>query len=90
MQQLHAELGLEIDHLLAQRGLRDAQALGGAHEVQAFGDLDEGLQQTTVHAWSLHDAGLRCASVAPIVQLLPPMARRAALPIQVRARVARR
>ena len=42
--QLHTELALELLDLPAQRWLRHVQALGGAAEVQLFGDGDEARQ----------------------------------------------
>ena len=49
-EKLAAELRLEGLHAHADRGLRDVQALGGAHEVSAVDDLEEGARERDVHA----------------------------------------
>ena len=46
---LDADEALEPTHLLAQRRLGDADALGGAAEVQLLGDGDEVAQVPEVH-----------------------------------------
>ena len=49
VEQLHAELGLELADLLADGGLRDVQALRRAPEVQLLGDSDEVPQVAEFH-----------------------------------------
>jgi hypothetical protein len=56
-----AELGLEVLHLLAERGLRHVQALCGAGEVSLAGDFDEVAElvefhgEPFLHALRYHD-----------------------------------
>jgi hypothetical protein len=53
LEQPDAELGLELAHLLADRRLRDVEALGGAAEVQLLRDGDEVPKVTEFHAAQL-------------------------------------
>ncbi|MPM46789.1 hypothetical protein SDC9_93495 [bioreactor metagenome] len=52
-QQHHPQRVLQAADLLAQRGLRGIEALGGAGEVQLFSDRDEITQTSEVHQNSL-------------------------------------
>jgi hypothetical protein len=52
-EQPRAHLLLQRLNLLAQRWLRDAQHLGGAAEMQFFGDGDEVAQMTQFHGFPL-------------------------------------
>ena len=49
IEQSHSEFILELADLLAQGRLRDMQALGGAAEVEFFGDRDEIAQVSQFH-----------------------------------------
>jgi hypothetical protein len=52
VEQRLAELGLQAADLLADGGLRDQQALGGAGEVALVGDRDEVLKLPQFHKQS--------------------------------------
>ena len=49
VEQPHAELGLELADLLADRRLRHVQALRGAAEMQLLRDRDEVPQVSQLH-----------------------------------------
>jgi hypothetical protein len=53
LEQLHAQIALQITHLLADRGLHDVQRLTRSRGVAALHHLHEITQLPNVHAGSL-------------------------------------
>ena len=58
LEELHAELGLQLLDLTTQRRLGHVQALGGASEMQLLGDGDETAQVTHLHGFANRSIGI--------------------------------
>jgi hypothetical protein len=67
LQQANLQLGLQIEHVLAQLGLRNVQGLGGCRDVAQFSYFDEITKLSNIH-------GLRTYQVPASKAALPPAA----------------
>jgi hypothetical protein len=62
MEQIDAELQLQLSHLLAERGLGEVQAFCRTSKVQLFSDRDEVSKPTKLHSillWRRAPSGMR-------------------------------
>ena len=72
-EQGHAELVFELLELPAQRRLGDVQALGGAGEIEGFGERLEIAQMTKLHGWLSFKGGDTCGVLLQTKSILEPL-----------------